>query len=332
MSPGHTRTPSSLSPLAEEVPTINSTENFADIVDKLLLYISKAVDAAYTYEQLRTSFAGQSLRPLIASLSDDCHHPAIVAALLATRYQFRSFENDGSGLNDSRALACEFVAWQFLTFLSEKELMDYLLYELPQPKESAAGIIGDFPPSANGRGSDLPSMADDEAAPLLQPRPSEYDGLAGPERVQTIDSGAMSSGYTRKGLKSSLELPEELAGMNALEIALVCNAKKFISAQPVQKIVTDVWNGDIVFWESLSVNAQKKAVVYKKRAADPFIRLRVPKYQKAFQVIFFLTVSSWVLNSLNRELTISSLRSTTLSLWRETHSISTRPKSSYTSG
>ena len=283
--------------LAGEVPSIDSTESFGDVVDKLLLYISKAVDAAYTYEQLRTSFAGQSLRPLISSLSNDCHHPAIVAALLATRYQFRSLENDGSGIHESRALACEFVAWQFLTFLSEKELMDYLLYELPQPKSSEDTSTTTSPQSATDNSSSMPSAADDETAPLLQPGTTASDraGFAGPKHAQTgtgtNDSGFTGTGNSRSYLKSSAELSDELAGMNALEIALVCNAKKFISAQPVQKIVTDVWNGDIIFWESLSVNAQKKPAVNRKRAADPFIRLRVPKYQKAFQVIFFFTVS-----------------------------------------
>jgi hypothetical protein len=278
------------SSLADEVPSIDIAEPFSDVVDKLLSYIADAVDAAYTYEQLRTSFAGQSLRPLIASLSDDCHYPAIVAALLATRYQFRSMENDGSGINDSRALACEFVAWQFLTFLSEKELMDYLLYELPLQNESSNAPGGTSTSSTNGHLATMPSAADHESAPLLQTRPTEY-GLVGPNRAGTEESEAMGMGSARSRLKGTAELIDDLAGMNALEIALVCDAKKFISSQPVQKVVTDVWHGDIVFWETLSVHAQKKPVVYKKRAADPFVRLRVPKYQKAFQVIFFLTVS-----------------------------------------
>lgn len=34
---------------------------------------------------------------------------------------------------------------------------------------------------------------------------------------------------------------EALAGMNALEIAAVGDAKKFMSQKPVQKIVDDIW-------------------------------------------------------------------------------------------
>lgn len=292
MPPVTPRSSSFAHDLVDEAPVIAASEDFADVVDKLLSYICKAIDAAYTYDQLRTSFAGQSLRPLVASLSDECHHPAIVAALLAARYQFKSLEPDGSGVNESRALASEFVAGQFLTFLSEKELMDYLLYELPQPTSDETGVHETSMHSANGSHPGTPSMVDNESAPLLQPRPTEYANLVGPNRAGLEGQGTAGTGNSRDRVKGTGDLPDDLAGMNALEIALVCDAKKFISSQPVQKIVTDVWNGDIVFWESLSVHAQKKPVVYKKRAADPFIRLRVPKYQKAFQVIFFLLVGT----------------------------------------
>ena len=274
----------------DEVPVIESTESFIDVVTKLTSYICKAVDAAYTYEQLRTSFAGHSLRPLILSLSDECHHPAIVAALLASRYALLAIESDGSSVNKSRALACEFVAWQFLTFLSEKELMDYLLYDLPKPDRDESTSTTPTR-AADGQQPRTPtSVVDDESAPLLRPRPSEYEGLGGPNHVGFNGSDLTEAGHSDGQLNDMDGLADTLAGMNALEIALVCDAKKFISSQPVQKVVTDVWNGDIVFWENMSVHAVKKPTVYRKRAADPFIRLRVPKYQKAFQVIFFLLV------------------------------------------
>ena len=78
-----------------------------------------------------------------------------------------------------------------------------------------------------------------------------------------------------------------LAGNNALEIAAIGSAKKFMSQKPVQMIVSDIWNGDIIFWENLNINAKKKPRVYNKRVADPYTRLRVPKYQKYFQIAFF---------------------------------------------
>lgn len=45
-------------------------------------YFIDAVEYPHTFEQLRTTSVGQKLRPLVASLSENVHHPAIVAALL----------------------------------------------------------------------------------------------------------------------------------------------------------------------------------------------------------------------------------------------------------
>lgn len=277
--------------MGDDVPVIDDNASFVTVVSKLMTYICKAVDAAYTYDQLRTSFAGQSLRPLIASLSNECHHPALVAALLAARYSFREIETDGSGVNESRALACEFVAWQFLTFLSERELMDFLLYELPQVNREGTSTPTRPTRFANGAVPRTPpSSTELESTPLLQPRPSEYDGLVGPTRgrLEEHSSDATGTGNQLDADKDDDDLAATLAGMNALEIALVGDAKKFMSSRPVQKVVTDVWSGDIVFFESMSVQSVKKPTMYKKRSADPFLRLRVPKYQKAFQVVFFL--------------------------------------------
>lgn len=54
-------------------------------------------------------------------------------------------------------------------------------------------------------------------------------------------------------------------GLNALEIAAIANAKKFLSQRLVQNIVTDIWSGHIVFWESLSLHSRKKAQLYNQR-------------------------------------------------------------------
>ena len=89
----------------DEVPVIDSKEPFSEVVTKLISYVVKAVDAAYTYEQLRASIAGQSLRPLASSLSDNCHNPAVAAALLAARYSFGISDTHDTGLNESSAHA-----------------------------------------------------------------------------------------------------------------------------------------------------------------------------------------------------------------------------------
>lgn len=225
----------------EEVPIIDASEDFSDVVRKISVFIARAIDTAYTYEQLRTSPAGQNLRPLVHSLSEECHHPAIVTGLLASRYLFVSVENDDSGLSESRGLACELVAWQFLTFLSEKELIDYLLYELPQ-SSAEIGIPDLQIPRQRDNGSPNATPEVDESVSLLQHNEdANYNNFHPPKR--DIPPSASDTQMNDPGpSKLNGEDPaESLAGMNALEIAAVANAKKFMSQKPVQKIVEDIW-------------------------------------------------------------------------------------------
>ncbi len=60
-------------------------------------------------------------------------------------------------------------------------------------------------------------------------------------------------------------LSASFEGLNALEIAAVADAKKFLSQRSVQTIVNDIWSGHIIFWESLGVNTKKRAKIYNKR-------------------------------------------------------------------
>ena len=284
--------------MIDDLPIIDSEESFSDVVFKLSSYIAKTIDTAFTYEQLRTTVAGQSLRPLIANLSEECHHQAVVAALLAARYLFVNADADiDAGLNDSRALACELVAWQFLTFLSEKELIDYLLYELPDsPDTTTRPSLAASRTESQVTSINYDGNHSDESSPLLPSRPVQHGSVLRPprrasaQRNDHFNNGGTGStfGGDEDDASRRSNLDESMAGMNALEIAAIGNAKKFLSQAPVQKIVEDIWNGDVIFWENLSVQAVKKPRVYNKRVADPFTRLRVPKYQKAFQILFFL--------------------------------------------
>jgi hypothetical protein len=227
--------------LDDEVPIIDVSEEFSDVVRKLSIYIAAAVESAYTYEQLRTSVAGQNLRPLLHSLSEECHHPALVAALLASRYLFISADNDDDGLSESRGLACELVAWQFLTFLSEKELIDYLLYELPR-SSSGAENPGLRTQRQNGNGSPILTQEADESTSLLpQEQDVNYNNFHPPERDIPSSSSATQMDESGPSRLVGEDPAEALAGMNALEIAAVANAKKFMSQKPVQKIVEDIW-------------------------------------------------------------------------------------------
>ena len=47
------------------------------------------------------------------------------------KWHFSTLEVDDRGLNETRANACEIVAWRFLSRISERDAVDYCLYELP---------------------------------------------------------------------------------------------------------------------------------------------------------------------------------------------------------
>lgn len=178
------------------------------------------------------------------------------------RYEFCSAEkHDGHAIHETRGHACEIVAWRFLAHLSGDDLIEYLLHELP-------------PVSFNPEDHDQVEIGEDDAerAALLWDRSSNAESSK--TKVKTSSTADDSPRST-------------FVGLNALEIAAVADAKKFISQRNVQKTVDDIWNGDVVFWESLSVHSKKKAKFYSKARSDPYCRLRVPKYQKTFEALFF---------------------------------------------
>lgn len=202
----------------------------------------------------------------------------------AARYNFDSNNEEDPRLAESRALACELIAWQFLTYLSERELIDHLLYELPVIR---AGVdISIRTPSIDNTHHN----SGDEFTPLLRDtEPDVHPSTLRPPKRNTKPTNLSTTSLFLRDQDADVdELAESMAGMNALEIAAVANAKKFLSQKPVQHVIEDIWNGNIIFWDSLSARATKSPKIYNKHTADPFSRLRVPKYQKAFQVAFFI--------------------------------------------
>lgn len=101
-------------------------------------------------------------------------------------------------MGGSRGLACEFVASDLLTSLSANEALDYLCYELP--------LVGNEDHDGGN------NCAGDETAGLLGSR----DGRNAPSPDLEADSIA------------------SYAGLNTLEIAILADAKKFISHPPVR--------------------------------------------------------------------------------------------------
>ncbi|KAG6366412.1 hypothetical protein INS49_000589 [Diaporthe citri] len=293
--PGADEPPRSPSPMGYRLdsyglPDIRDDDSFREMIKKLSVYFNAVVVLPVTFEQLRTTSAGQGLRTLVEHLSSECSHPAIVNALLALRWHYGAATED-KGVNEARANAAEIVAWRFLTHLSEREVMNCCLYEIPDPEDAEGGAGARD--EENGRQS---HEVDENTALLAQ-------SLAGTvnSAKQTLTNTGSKKRYQLLQSISRLTMSQEdddedeeedptkpFVTLNALEIAAVADAKRFLSQHVVQKIVTGIWNGDIVFWDRLAVDSVKRPRFYNKATADPFSRLRVPKYLKSFEVIFFL--------------------------------------------
>jgi hypothetical protein len=65
-----------------ELPDIYQDDSFRLLVKKLSVYITDVIVLPVTFEQLRTTGAGDGLRTLVDHLGRNCTHPAIVNALL----------------------------------------------------------------------------------------------------------------------------------------------------------------------------------------------------------------------------------------------------------
>ncbi|KAI4636519.1 hypothetical protein J4E83_001474 [Alternaria metachromatica] len=250
------------------VPEIAGDECFGDLVDKLCQFFEHKIKLPHTFEDLRRSQEGRAVQPLIAYLSTQVDHPALVSALLALKGHFSALEetSDEPGVNEARGYACEFVAWQFLTNLKEADIIESLLVELPP----ATTPTTSNPPNGYHSGeNERDTTHADERSPLLPVSNTDYFGHA-------------DSSRSRFG-----SLMSQCENLSALELATVSGAKKFLSQRPVQKIINGLWKGDIVFWETLSLHSEKKPKKYNRKQADPFSRLRVPLYLKIFETLFF---------------------------------------------
>ncbi|KAJ5762557.1 uncharacterized protein N7511_005939 [Penicillium nucicola] len=270
-----------------EIPIIETDESLFDVLPKLSNFISMAVgDMAYTFEQMLYGSQGHRLRQLVHALAEDSHNPFIIVALMILKWEFDIVVEDDWGLNESRGAACEFVAWQFLCHLNQHETIEFLLHELPIPRRNSANSI-EAEAGTSGltyRGGS--HNTGNETTPLLNPSPLSrlFSG-----RANEVGSTGSSQGTNSQDEIYAAQRYSQFFGLNALEIATIAHAKRFLSQRVVQRVVNDIWNGEIVFWDSLTVHSTKKPQLFNRRTADPYSRLRVPIYRKIFEAAFFVS-------------------------------------------
>ncbi|KAI1341583.1 hypothetical protein F5Y15DRAFT_376552 [Xylariaceae sp. FL0016] len=265
------------------LPDIDHDDAFRDVVKSLASFIADVVYMPNTFEQLRTTSAGDDLRSLVEHLSLKVTNPAIVNALLALRWHYGSI-NDGRGVSEARANACEIVAWRFLTRLSEREVVEFCLYEIPDPCGNE-GSVNNEQLADGGESNERTALLGDHGGPS----DTDHHRNGSSRRNQLFESVSKLtvSRHTSDVEEHSDDPTAPFIHLNALEIAAIADAKRFLSQHVVQKIITGIWNGDIIFWDRLSVHSKKKPRFYNPNTADPFSRLRVPKYLKAYEVAFF---------------------------------------------
>lgn len=126
--------------------------------------------------------------------------------------------------------------------LSEPDILDHLLYQLPDTKTKQPG-------------RDLePASYSEETSLLQNDRNVPRHGAI----IPSLD-GAVES------VEQEEDPTSPFVGRNALEIAAIADAKKFLSQRTVQNLVNAIWSGDVIFWESLSLKTERKAQKYNKR-------------------------------------------------------------------
>ncbi|GAB1208528.1 hypothetical protein APSETT445_007279 [Aspergillus pseudonomiae] len=171
------------------------------------------------------------------------------------KWQFDNAADYDWGVSESRGYACEYVAWQIVCHLNQRETLEYLLEELTWPTQKAINL-----PQAEMGASGYSSVAttnhrtleEDERAPLLLSSSSSlYRFFGGTRRLGSSleDDNRGSHDFTHDAYE--LEKFSLFFGLNALEIATIAHAKKFLSQKVVQRVIDHIWKGEIVFWDTL---------------------------------------------------------------------------------
>lgn len=160
-------------------------------------------------------------------------------------------------MNESRGYACEYVAWQFLCHLTQDEHIEFLLQELSRPQHRFVSFSQAEEGTSGFRIHGDNYQGESERTPLLKssPLPRFFSR-------KSVDSYCYCARVPEQaGVRDDSHELERLSlfyGLNVLEIAIIVHAKKFLSQKVVQRVIDNIWKGEIVFWDSLSVQSRKR--------------------------------------------------------------------------
>lgn len=131
--------------------------------------------------------------------------------------------------------------------------MDYCLYEIPDAEGNQDA--GGFQDEESGRQS---TEVDENTALLTQTLSSTVrsaksvvSNSGSHKRYQLLRSISKLTTHDDDEDDEEEDPTKPFVTLNALEIAAVADAKRFLSQHVVQKIITGIWDGDIVFWDGM---------------------------------------------------------------------------------
>lgn len=168
-------------------------------------------------------------------------------------------------MNESRGYACEYVAWQFLCHLTRDEHIEFLLQELPGPQHKSVSFSQAEEGTSGFRVQDDNYQSDNEGTPLL--RSSSLSRFFSKRRSVDSYSARVPEQAGSRDTTYELERLSLFFGLNVLEIAIIVGAKKFLSQKVVQRVIDNIWKGEIVFWDSLSVQSRKRPHFFNEKYA-----------------------------------------------------------------
>ena len=158
----------------------------------------------------------------------------------ALKAHFDALEKeDDRGINEARGYACEIVAWRFVTNLTLRECIDYLLFDLPPSEESQQSgrdTEEGFPWGHSNGQNRRPATA--ERTPLLSGPPLGRNRNY--HHTSTSNTGADRIDTGLATMSQADDFAANFLNLNSLEIAAVSGAKKFLSQRVIQRIVGDI--------------------------------------------------------------------------------------------
>lgn len=248
-------------------------------------------------------------------------HRGIVAALLVARLEFLDGASDGGtffvssvdsteelffkerGILEARAITAELVAIKLLSFMTlEKDRVEFLTYEynietdsafegtsiLQRQTENSHQVANNPTSCFNPQHPDgFSSLKYTETSALLDNSTSYYT-------INPPSSEPWGTSPEDRLIEHSLFI-EDYADQSALDLAVIGRmpAREFLSCSAVQSVVSGIWSGHVMYWETIDVGAKKHAHIYEPRSpVDWYSRLRVPRYRAFFMMINYATLMS----------------------------------------